>query len=116
MDREVLDDSSIQGCSLEIVLFGKKMMILILESLSFNAGSWDLTLSMKRSILSQRKELPNPGSNSWFSLPGSYRTCSKGKVPQVPDSLMDRWYEPGRENHEFDPRLGNFFLCVWKKK
>ena len=47
----------------------------------------------------QRKKLPNLGSNSWFSLPGSY--C-----------LMVRWYEPGRENHEFDPRLGNFLLCV----
>ena len=23
----------------------------------------------------------------------------------------DRGYEPGRENHEFDPSLGNFFLA-----
>ena len=22
------------------------------------------------------------------------------------------WHEPGRENHEFDPRLGSFFLCA----
>ena len=32
----------------------------------------------------------------------------------VPNSLMVRWYEPGRDNHEFDPSLGNLFLvrCV----
>ena len=35
-------------------------------------------------------------------------------VGRVPDSLMVRRYEPGRENHEFNPRLGNFFLWVWK--
>ena len=23
---------------------------------------------------------------------------------------MVRWYEPGREDHEFDPKFGNFFL------
>ena len=23
-----------------------------------------------------------------------------------------RRYDPGRENHEFDPTLGDFFLCV----
>ena len=23
-------------------------------------------------------------------------------------------YEPGREDHEFDPRLGNLFLCISK--
>ena len=28
-------------------------------------------------------------------------------------SLMVRLYEPGREDHEFDPRLEDFFLCVW---
>ena len=55
----------------------------------------------------QRKKLPNLGSNSWVSLPGSYHLTI---------SLMVRWYEPGRENHEFDPRLGNLFLWVWNKK
>ena len=36
---------------------------------------------------------------------------------QVPDSLMVRRYERGRENHEFNPcRLGNFFLYVWIKQ
>ena len=34
------------------------------------------------------------------------------EIGQVPDSLIVRQYEPGRENHEFDPRLGNFILCV----
>ena len=29
---------------------------------------------------------------------------------------MVRGYEPGSEDHEFDPRLGNFFLSRWKKK
>ena len=26
---------------------------------------------------------------------------------------MVRGYEPEKEDHEFDTRLGNFFLCVW---
>ena len=30
----------------------------------------------------------------------------------VPNSLMVRGYEPGREDHKFDPRLGNFFLSM----
>ena len=30
----------------------------------------------------------------------------------VPNSLMVRGYEPGREDIEFDPRLGNFFLSI----
>ena len=29
-----------------------------------------------------------------------------------PNSLMVRGYEPGREDHEFNPRLGSFFLSV----
>ena len=31
---------------------------------------------------------------------------------QVPNNLMVRGYEPGREDHEFDPRLDNFFLSI----
>ena len=27
-----------------------------------------------------------------------------------------RRYEPGREDQELDPRLGNFFLSIWKNK
>ena len=27
---------------------------------------------------------------------------------------MVRKYEPGREDHEFDPKLGNFFLSTQK--
>ena len=36
------------------------------------------------------------------------------RVCKVRDSLMVRWYEPGREDNEFDPKLGNFFLCICK--
>ena len=46
---------------------------------------------------------PNLGSNSWSSLSGSY---------PLTISLMVRGYEPEREDHEFDPRLGNFFLSI----
>ena len=44
------------------------------------------------------KKLPNLGLNSWSSLPGSY-------------PLTIRGYER-KENHEFDPRLGNFFPSI----
>ena len=30
----------------------------------------------------------------------------------VPKSLMVRGYEPGSEDHEFDPRIGDFFLSI----
>ena len=33
-------------------------------------------------------------------------------IGQVPNNLTVRGYEPGREDHEFDPRLGNFFLSM----
>ena len=29
---------------------------------------------------------------------------------------MVRWYEPGKGNHEFDPRLGNFFFLRMEKE
>ena len=45
----------------------------------------------------ERKKLPNLGSNSWSSLSGSYPLTIR---------LMVSGYEPEREDHEFDPRLG----------
>ena len=33
---------------------------------------------------------------------------------QVPKSLMVSGYEPGRKDHEFDPRLVNFFPVICK--
>ena len=47
----------------------------------------------------QREKLSNMELNSRFSLPGSYRLTIR--------------HEPGKENHEFNPRLVNFFPCVW---
>ena len=66
----------------------------------------------------QRKKLPNLGSIFPSRLiQESNPNLGKGLVApslfrQVPDSLMIRRYEPGRKNHELDPRLGNFLLCV----
>ena len=61
------------------------------------------------------------GLSSDFTSEESNHSMGKGLVApspfgRVPNSLMVREYEPGREDHEFDPRLGNFFLVRWKKK
>ena len=91
-------------------------------------------------MLSYRKKSPNMESNSWSSIPGPYpltirlsgthpkgagatspfprlgkRVCGTfhfGPVPDslIPDSRMVRGYEPGREDREFNPKLGKFFL------
>ena len=47
-----------------------------------------------------------PDSLMTHTVPDSLMTHT------VPDSLTVRRYETGKENHEFDPRLGNFFPCV----
>ena len=93
--------------------------------------------STKHQKYIQRKKFPNLGWNSWFCLPGSYRltirlsdtrpkresatssfsrACDTFPFGRVPDSLMVKRYEPGRENHEFNSMLGNFFPWGWKKK
>ena len=63
---------------------------------------------LEQTVHLTRKELPNLGSNSWASLPGSYSLTIS--------LLLEGMNEPGREDHEIDPRLGNFFLVRWKKK
>ena len=63
-------------------------------------------LSFWQAFSLTRKKLCNLWSNSWSSLPGSYPLTIRLLII----------YEPGREDHEFDPRLGNFFLVRWKKK
>ena len=59
----------------------------------------------KGSYFTSQKSNPNLGK----------RACGTFPFGQVPDSLIRR-YAPGGENHEFHPRLGNLFLCIWKKK
>ena len=51
-----------------------------------------------------------------LALPSRLIPSNHIRLGQVPDSLMVRWYERGRESREFHPRLGNFFLWAWKKK
>ena len=44
------------------------------------------------------------------------RYLTKKKLTNLGTNSWSRGYEPGREDHEFEPRLGNFFLVRWKKK
>ena len=43
-------------------------------------------------------------------------TLNANSIEHLPDSVMVRRHEPGKENHELDPRLGDFFPCTWKSK
>ena len=83
-------------------------------------------LAIRKGCLTGKK-LPNLGSNLWFSLPGSYPLIIRllelslpGSYPLTirllgSNSLMIRGYEPGREDQEFDPRLGISFLSDGKR-
>ena len=66
----------------------------------------------------ERKKLPNlttlhKKAKMTANKPWEKDLCHLlfGQVPTC-NSLMVRGYQPGREDHEFDPRLGNFFLFI----
>ena len=84
---------------------------------SFKLRIWCVVIFLaKLSGNPTRKKMPNLGSNSLSSFTGSYPLTiwllGSGKIP---NNLMVRGYEPGREGRKFNPRLGNFFLVRWKK-
>ena len=49
-----------------------------------------------------------------MQFPRVYSSMLSFSICDSPISLMVRGYEPGREDHEFDPRLGSFFLVRCK--
>ena len=73
-----------------------------------------LSMGLSSNYLVQRNKLPDLGWNPLSSHPGSYSLTIQ-LLGTCLLTILLLCTCPGGEDHGFNPRSGNLFLCIWKR-